>query len=65
MVYSQFCYNTITWCMCSQIAALCNKNFKAYGNNVARRKSFFFFFFWPHPWHVEVPRPGIKPSPQQ
>ena len=26
---------------------------------------FFFFFFWPHPWHVEVLRPGIKPMPQQ
>jgi len=22
-------------------------------------------YFWPHPWHVEVPRPGIKPKPQQ
>ena len=22
-------------------------------------------FFWPHPWHEEVPRPGIKPVPQQ
>ena len=21
---------------------------------------FFFPFFWPHPWHVEVPRPRIK-----
>ena len=21
-------------------------------------------FFWPHPWHVEVPRLGIKHSPQ-
>ena len=21
-------------------------------------------FFWPHPWHVEVPGPGIKPTPQ-
>ena len=20
-------------------------------------------FFWPCPWHVEVPRPGIKPLP--
>ena len=26
---------------------------------------FFFFFFWLHPWHAEVPRPGIKPLPQQ
>ena len=23
------------------------------------------FFFWLHPWHVEVPEPGIKPAPQQ
>ena len=22
-------------------------------------------FFWLCPWHVEVPRPGIKPTPQQ
>ena len=22
----------------------------------------FLFFFWPHLWHVEVPRPGIKPA---
>ena len=22
-------------------------------------------FFLPHPWHVEVPGPGIKPAPQQ
>ena len=26
---------------------------------------FFVFFFLPHPWHVEVPRPGIKTLPQQ
>ena len=23
------------------------------------------FSFWLHPWHVEVPRPGIEPTPQQ
>ena len=23
------------------------------------------FFFWPHPWHAQVPRPEIKPPPQQ
>ena len=26
---------------------------------------FVLFVFWIHPWHVEVPRPGIKPEPQQ
>ena len=26
---------------------------------------FFFFFFWQHPQHVEIPRPGIEPAPQQ
>ena len=26
---------------------------------------FFFFFFWPHPHHVEVLRPEVKPMPQQ
>ena len=25
----------------------------------------FSFLFWPHPWHVEVPRPGIEPAIQQ
>ena len=25
----------------------------------------FFFSFWLQPQHVEVPRPGIKPEPQQ
>ena len=25
--------------------------------------SLFFFFFWPHPWHREVPQPGIKSHP--
>ena len=25
----------------------------------------FFCLFWPHPWHVEVPRPGIEPPQQQ
>ena len=25
----------------------------------------FIFYFWPHPWHVEVPRPGITPAPKQ
>ena len=25
----------------------------------------FFFFFLPQPQHVEVPKPGIKPEPQQ
>ena len=23
-----------------------------------------FVFLWPHLWHMEVPRPGIKPEPQ-
>ena len=23
------------------------------------------FFFHPHPWHVEVPGPGIRPEPRQ
>ena len=26
---------------------------------------FFLFFFWLHPWHAEMPRPGIEPAPQQ
>ena len=26
---------------------------------------FFIFYFWLCPWHVEVPRAGIKPVPQQ
>lgn len=26
---------------------------------------FFIFMYWSHPWHVEVPGPEIKPSPQQ
>ena len=26
---------------------------------------FFFLLFWLCPWHVEVPRPGIKALPQQ
>ena len=30
-----------------------------------RVENFNFFFFWPYPWHMEVPRPGIKPMPQQ
>ena len=21
-------------------------------------------FFWLHPWHMEVPRPGMEPAPQ-
>ena len=25
----------------------------------------FFVFLWPHVQHVEVPRPGLKPKPQQ
>ena len=29
------------------------------------RLQIFFFFFWPHPWHAEVPGPGIKPPSQQ
>jgi len=24
----------------------------------------FFLPFWPHPWHLEVPGPGIKSEPQ-
>ena len=27
--------------------------------------SHFYFYFWPCLWHVEVPRPGTKPAPQQ
>ena len=26
--------------------------------------AFFFFFFVLHPWHMEVPRPGVKSEPQ-
>ena len=26
---------------------------------------FFFFFFWPCPWHVEVLKPEIEPTPQE
>ena len=26
---------------------------------------FPFSFFLPHTWHAKVPRPGIKPTPQQ
>ena len=26
---------------------------------------FIFLFFWSHPWHMEVPRPGTEPVPQQ
>ena len=25
---------------------------------------FFFFFKWLHPWHMEVPRIGVKSEPQ-
>ena len=25
----------------------------------------FFFLFWLHPWHMEVPGPGIKSEPQR
>ena len=25
---------------------------------------FFFLILWPHPRHMEVPRPGIKSEPQ-
>ena len=25
----------------------------------------FWGFFWPRLWHAEIPRPGIKPMPQQ
>ena len=25
---------------------------------------FFNLFLWLHPWHVEVPRPGIESEPQ-
>lgn len=23
-----------------------------------------FIYFWPYPWQAEVPRPGVKPTPQ-
>ena len=26
--------------------------------------SSFLFLFWPHPWHMEVPRPGIESESQ-
>lgn len=25
----------------------------------------FYFSFWLHPWHAEVPRPGVEPTQQQ
>ena len=25
----------------------------------------YYYFWWLHPWHVEVPGPGIEPAPQQ
>ena len=35
------------------------------GGGTASCTHFFFFFFWLHSKHAEVPRPGIKPMPQQ
>lgn len=26
---------------------------------------YFYIFLWPHLWHMEVPRPGIKLKPQK
>ena len=31
---------------------------------LAHTKCFYLFLFWPHPRHLEVPRPGIEPKPQ-
>lgn len=30
-----------------------------------KRSSDFFFLFWPYLWHIEVPQPRIKLTPQQ
>ena len=32
--------------------------------NVSFFSFFLFFFFLQHPWHEEIPGPGIKPKPQ-
>ena len=32
---------------------------------VEDRRRFIFIYFWMYLWHVEVPRPGIEPEPQQ
>ena len=31
----------------------------------SRSNFIYLFFFWLHPWHVEVPGPGIKSAPLQ
>ena len=28
------------------------------------QQCFLFVCFWPHPWHMDVTGPGIKPMPQ-
>ena len=35
------------------------------GLSISLHTDFFFFFFWQHLWHMEFPRPGIKPALQQ
>ena len=35
------------------------------GRGCAQRDTFPFYFFWLYLWHVDAPRPGIKPAPEQ
>ena len=61
------------WCRleattpCAASVALKSKN---NNNKISDFKVFIefvllFFYFWLRPWHAELPRPGIKPAPQQ
>ena len=31
---------------------------------LAKNVYIYLFYFWPHPWHTEISRPGIKYDPQ-
>ena len=38
---------------------------KLWRRTLASDLLFIYLFMWASPWHVEVPKPGIQPVPQQ
>ena len=55
----------ILWEPIKKLLELINKLNKIVGYKIDTQKSIVIFFFCLCPWHVEIPGPGIKTTPQQ
>ena len=57
---SRYLIDICEWSHQNQLTKVCMGYSKFHMSN----RDFFFFFFCLYPWHMEVPRPGVKSKPQ-